>query len=217
MEEEKDQVDSEVKSDEQIDQSEGKQSEETEETAITPDKAYELAQALQKGYTITRQEMAEIRENLNTVQSALSELNKRKQEEQGGYSDEEEPLTVKKLLEMQNQEKAKKQQDDAKIDRIIDSQLADLRVQGKIKTKEDEYKLLNYAVAHKITNLDDASDRMEEVENARKEGRKEAAKGKVKEEAGSQIGTSKKTETGEQGGVPYSEMKKDMTEIARGE
>jgi len=191
------------------------QPEETEETPITPEKAYELAQALQKGYTITRQEMAQIRENLESVQSALTELGKKRTEEYGG--EEDEPLTVKKLLDMQKQEGLRKQQDDTRLDRIIDSQLADLRVQGKIRTKEEEDKLLTYAVVHKITNLADAADRMEEVENARKEGRKEAAKGKVKEEAGSQIGTSKKAETGEQGGVPYSEMRKDITEIAHGE
>ncbi len=191
------------------------QPEETEEP-ITPEKAYELAQALQKGYTITRQEMSQIRENLEAVQSALAEFREKKKEEYGS-SEDDEPLTVKKLLEMQNQEIIKKQQAEAKVDKQIDSQLADLRVQGKIKTKEDEDKLLNYAVAHKIINLIDAAERMEEVENARKEGRKETVKVKVKEEESSKIGTSKKAETGEQEGVPYSEMRKDIMEIAHPE
>lgn len=190
------------------------ESEESEESAVTPEQAMELAQALQKGYTVTRQEMAEIRQNQEVIQSALDELSKKKGEEYGENLGDEEPLTVKKLLEIQNQQEAATKKEDVKIDKLIDSQLNDLRVQGTIKTKEDEDKLLNFAVDHKITELSVAANLMAEIKNAKGEEKKVAAKSKVKQEAGSQIGTSKKTETIEQGEIPYEKIAgKSMEDI----
>ena len=183
------------------------------EEPVTPEQAMDLAKNLQKGYTMTRQEMAEIRQNQEKIQEALEKLSTKKDE----YGESEEPLTVTKLLELQKQQRAAATKEDAKIDQVIDSQLNDLRVQGTIKTKEDEDKLLNFAVAHKITDLSQAANLMAEVDKARKEGQKTAAKGKAKEEAGSQIGTSKKASTGEQGGVPYEDIaNKDIGEILEG-
>ncbi len=180
---------------------------------VTPEQAMDLAKNLQKGYTMTRQEMAEIRQNQEKIQEALEKLGTKKEE----YGEPEEPLTVSKLLELQKQQKASADKEQAKIDQVIDSQLNDLRIQGVIKTKEDEDKLMNYAVTHKITDLSQAANLMADIDKARKEGQKTAAKSKVKEEAGSQIGTSKRS-TGEQGGVPYEEIAgKDIEDIIAGD
>ena len=48
----------------------GEQSDETEVEPITPEKAYELAKAAQKGYTLTRQELSEIRQTLEGMKQA---------------------------------------------------------------------------------------------------------------------------------------------------
>jgi len=184
------------------------------EEPVTPEQAMDLAKNLQKGYTMTRQELAELRQSQEATQTILEELKKKKPDE---YGVPEEPLTVTKLLELQKQQKAAATKEEAKIDQAIDSQLSDLRIQGVIKTKEDEEKLMNYAVKHKITDLSQAANIMAEVDTARKEGQKTAAKSKVKSDAGSQVGTSKKN-AGEQGGVPYEEIAgKDMEDIIAGD
>jgi len=187
-------------------------SEEPETEPITADKAYELARAVQKGYTTTRQDMALITENQEKIQQALEEIKKGKADEFGGG--EEEPLTVKKFLNLQEQQRQTKTAEDKKINRRINSQLSDLRVQGIIKTEEDEEALLNFAVKRKITNLSDAASRWNEIKEAKKEGMKEGLKGKVKADAGSKVGTSQKTGTKEQG-FDYGEIAgKSIDEIA---
>ena len=186
------------------------QSKETEEP-VTADDAMNLAKALQKGYTLNRQEMALYRENQGKIQEALDEIRKGKDEFGGG---EEEPLTVKKFLDLQKQQQQTKEKEDAKLNQKIDSQLSDLRVQGIIKTEEDEKALLDFAVQRKITNLSDAASRWKEIEDAKKEGVKEGLKGKVKVEAGNKVGTSQKTGAKEQG-VDYNEVHDtDMEDLA---
>jgi len=92
--------------------------------------------------------------------------------------------------------------------------LNDLRVQGIIKTEEDEKALMDFAVKKKITNLSEAATRWKEIEDARKEGLKQGLKGKVKVDTGSKIGTSKKTGIKEQG-VDLGEIRsKSIEELA---
>jgi len=191
--------------------------EKTEETEpkITLEDTHRLAQALQKGYTITRQDQAKIRGNIEEIKGALTKLGKKKEEDEFG---EDEPLTTKKLLEvLDEREKTAKEtrrQSDIKIQEQITSQLDDLKAQGAIPTKKEEDELLEFAVKRKITNLSTAYERLQEIKSARKEGMKEGVKGKVKTEAGSKIGTSKKAGTGEQG-IDYQEIRnKDMDELA---
>jgi len=83
----------------------GDQSKETDKP-VTAEDAMNLAVALQKGYTMTRQDMASIRDNQEKIQEALTELRKSKVDEFGG--DEDEPLTVKKFLNIQEQQQKAK-------------------------------------------------------------------------------------------------------------
>ena len=192
---------------------EGGEPAEPEEEPVTAEDAMALAQALQKGYTLTRQDMAAIRENQERIQEALEEIRKDKRDEFSGG--EEEPLTVKKLLDLQSQQRKIKEAEDVKLNQRIDRQLDELRFQGVIKTEKDEKELLDFAVKRKITNLSDAADRWKELEDAKKEGIKEGLKGKVKAEAGSKVGTSQKTGTKEQG-IDYDEIaSKEMEDFAR--
>lgn len=187
-----------------------------EEEKITLEKTHALARALQKGYTLTRQDLKLVRDNQEAIREILNELRKGKVEE--GF-DEEEPLTGKQLLEILNKRDTarteKRTKEDREIHERIESQLDELRAQGVITTKKEEDELLKYAVEKKITNLVKAHERLQEVKKAKKEGIKVGAKGKVKVDAGKKIGTSKKTEIGEKEGVDYGGIRsKDMQEIA---
>jgi len=193
------------------------QSKETEEESITAADAMRFAQNLQKGYTMTRQDMAVIRENQQRIQEALESI---KKDREGGDDEEEEPLTIKKFLNIQEQQRKEKQTEDVRLNQEIDRQLDELRVQGIVKTEEDEKALLDFAVKRKIANLSNAAVQWKEIEDAkkeaRKEGLKEGLKGKVKAEAGSKIGTSQKAGTKEQG-IDYDEIaSKSIDELAQG-
>ena len=185
---------------------------ETEVEPTTAEDAMRLARDLQKGYTMTRQDMAAIKESQQKIQESLDAS--RETDEFGG--DEEEPLTVKKFLDLQKQQQQTKEQEDVQRNQQIDSQLNDLRIQGIIKTKEDEEALLDFAVKKKVTNLFDAAERWDEIQQAKRQGVKEALKGKVKVEAGAKIGNSQKSGTKEQG-VDYGEISsKSIDELAEG-
>ena len=186
------------------------QSTEATKEPITPERAYELAKGLQKGYTLTRQEISEIRNNLDEIQSAIQELRSRSSEETFGV-EEEKPLTKKDLLEILDERERKKAEETGYYEKLVDSQIADLRVQGVITSDADEEDLLQFATEHKMTDLSQAAAIWKEVKEARK--LKETLKSKVKGEAGSKVGTSEKTNVGEEG-VSYKEIsRKDWDEI----
>ena len=207
MPNENDQVVGDVKTD----QTSNEQSEETKEEPITADRAFELAKGLQKGYTQTRQEIAEMRENLQTI---VATLNK----QSGAASGDDDYVTVSKLKEIlteHNQSEAKaKEAEKTNADAYIDNCLVQLRADGLIKGKEDEDSLISYAISKKETDLFKAADRWQEVKQAREEGKKETAKTKAKQEEGSTVGTSLKAGSSEEQGINYTELKKMM---ARGE
>ena len=207
MPNENDQVVGDVKTD----QTSNEQSEETKEEPITADRAFELAKGLQKGYTQTRQEIAEMRENLQTI---VATLNK----QSGAASGDDDYVTVSKLKEIlteHNQSEAKaKEAEKTNADAYIDNCLVQLRADGVIKGKEDEDSLISYAISKKETDLFKAADRWQEVKQAREEGKKETAKTKAKQEEGSTVGTSLKAGSSEEQGINYTELKKMM---ARGE
>lgn len=197
------------------------ESEETEED-VTTKKAYDLARDVQRGYTTTRQDLSELRKGQTALQEALDNLNRSKSEQEP--FDEDEPLTMKSYLKLQeksimeaNRSKERQVREETALNNLIDSQLEDLRVLGKVKTKEDEDKLIKFAVSRKISDLSTASNVMEEIDKARKEGIKAKIKSKVKGEAGSQIGTSTKAGTKEQGGIPYAQIAgKSFDDIVEG-
>lgn len=196
-------------------QSVGEPSEEPKEESLTLESIAQLAKGLQKGYTITRQEMAEIRETLQQV----AEARNAETEKANG---EEEYLTTGKLreiLQSQAQEQAReKTKAEKAIKDKIDGDLADLRAKGVIKSDKEEEELINYAISKKEMDLAKAVERWLEVKEAKEEAIKEAVKSKVKNEAqqkeGSKIGTSSKASVEEQGGIKYDEIRnKDWYEF----
>ncbi len=92
--------------------------------------------------------------------------------------------------------------------------MADLYASGEIKTKEDEDKLLNFAIKHKEGDLIKAISFWKEVEAAKKEGQKEGVKGKVKQEVGGKVGSSQKAGSTDQGIDYQTIQKKSFYELA---
>jgi len=213
MEEEtKDQVPEETETKEEIvEEPKEEQSTEPEKEPITLDKTYELATALQKGYTLTRQDMAEIKRNQEAIQEALTAMGKK-----DDFGDDE-PLTIKSLLRLQDEQRQKQEKEQQRVNGIIESQVNELRAQGIVHSKQDEDDLMTFAVKHKITDLLKAADIWSELQEAKKVGGKvlAEAKNRVKQEAGSQVGTSQKTTVAEQG-IDYEEIRrKDWGELTR--
>jgi hypothetical protein len=193
-EEIKDQVPTEVVND----QSEEKQSEETEKEPTLSEVA-ELAKGLQKGYTLTRQELSDIRENLQTVVDMANR-------QTGATSVDDEYLTVGKLKEILNEQQQHTETIKQQADTYIESTLANLRAEGIIKSKEDEDTLIRYAIDKKEPDLNKAADRWFEIKQAREEGKKEVAKVKVRQEEGSKVGTSSKASGDEQEGIDIRKL-----------
>jgi hypothetical protein len=182
------------------DKTEGEQSEESKEKPSL-EKITELVNALQKGYTQTRQEFAQTREDLEKIANSINS-------QSGAQSGEEEYLTVGKLKTILAEQGIQQEQRKAQADSYIESTLNQLKAEGKISTKEEEDALLTFALKHQQPDLLKAAELFDEIKSAREEAKKEAAKTKVKQEEGSKIGTSSKATTKEQGGVDYAKMKK---------
>lgn len=193
----------------------GEPSEEPKEEPLTLENLAQLAKGLQKGYTITRQEMAEMRESLQEIANAGKK-------ESGDITGDEEYLTagkLKEILQAQAQEQYREQARAEKSTKAkIDSDLADLRAKGIVKSDREEEELINYAIAKKELDLNKAADRWLEVKLAKDSAIKEisqnAAKNKVQQEEGSNVGTSSKASVKEQGGIDYEEIRnKDWYEL----
>jgi hypothetical protein len=199
MDKDKDQViDEVIKGDQSVD----KQSEDTKkEEPITLEKMGELVKGLQKGYTLTRQDVSEMKDNVATI---VDMANK----QTGAVSGDDQFLTVGKLRELLQQQYNFQENAKSQADTYIDQSLAQLRAEGTISSDEEEESLLNFALKLHEPNLAKAAVAFNEIKQAKEEGRKEAVKSKVKQEEGSRIGTSSKASAGEQGGVDYAKMKK---------
>jgi len=196
-EEIKDQVTKEVA---KPDQSAAKQSEETEKEPTLSEVA-ELAKGLQKGYTLTRQELSEIRENLQTIVESTNR-------QTGATSGDDEYMTVGKMREILNEQQKHIESVKHQADSYIESTLTQLKADGVIKSKEDEDAIIKYAIDKKEPDLLKAADRWFEIKQAREEGKKEVAKVKVRQEEGSKVGTSSKASGGEQEGVSIEALQK---------
>mgnify|MGYP000895075759 CR=1 FL=1 len=194
--EEKDEEETTSKDNEQANQ----KSEETNSEPLTLEQVAKLTQGLQKGYTLTRQELADIKNNLQAITDAINQ-------QTGAQQGEDQFLTVGKLREILNEQAQQEELGKQQAEQYIDNALTQLRAQGIITTKEEEEELIQYAVDKKEPDLFKAADRWQEVKKAREEGRKEYEKTKIKQEEGSKIGTSSKASTSEQGGVDYAKMK----------
>jgi hypothetical protein len=137
------------------DQVEGEQSEETEEKP-TLESVAELAKGLQKGYTLTRQELSEIRENLQTIVDSTNR-------QTGATSGDDEYMTVGKMREILNEQQQRAEAVKHQADSYIESMLTQLKADGVIKTKDDEDALIKYAIAKKEPDLLKAADRWFEI------------------------------------------------------
>ena len=200
---------------------EGETSEEqsTEATEkATPERAYELAKGLQKGYTLTRQELAEVRSNLDAVKAAIEES--KNKDEFDEFGEGEKPLTKAELLNVLSEWDQKKetaqQQKQAQVDRIIE----DLKVEGMVKDDKEADLLIEFVLDSAkraglksvtpdyILSVYPAWEKTKDIKKLEQE-----VKTKVKREAGSKVGTSERTNPTEQG-VSYKEIRqKDWDEF----
>jgi hypothetical protein len=191
-----------VEKDNQSDETQSKDTD-NKEPAVTLDKVSELTSALQKGYTLTRQELSELKDSLSQITEKLNQ-------QSGAKEGEDEYLTVGKLREIltqQNQVQSEaKEQQQRKINNYIESSIADLTAKGVIK-EIDKEDLMKFAIKIKEADLFRAADIFNEIKQAREEGKKELVKIKVKQEEGSKVGTSSKTGE-EQEGLSYSKIKR---------
>lgn len=192
-------------------QSSTEQSEKTQEEPVTAEKAFDLARGLQKGYTQTRQEIAEIRENLQSIAESLNK-------QTGASQGDEDYVTTGKLKEIlsehTNQVAQAKEAEISKAESYLESTLTALKAEGIVKNKEEEEELLNYALAKKERDLVKAAERWQEIKQAKEEARKEITKTKERQKEGSVVGTSSKSGSTDEQGINYTTMKRMM---ARGE
>ena len=201
--------------DSSTDQSEEEQSEETEQPTLE-----KLAEALkgnedvirglQKGYTITRQEMAEVRDNIKAIADSLNKT-------QGTLPGDDDYITESKLKDiLRSTTEAQAQEQYAqkeRAQRYIDDAINQLRIDGVVRTKGEEEDLMRYAVEKKEVDLFKAADRWQEVKQARLEGQRLSAKAKAKQGEGSKVGSSSKVSS-ESKGVNYEQIRNmDWSEL----
>jgi len=153
-------------------------------------KLSQLVKGLQKGYTLNRQEISEIKGMIEKLTS---------QPQSPGESVEgegEEYVTVGKLKEILNQHAQNQanqaQTEKARADKYISDILAALRAEGKLKSKEESDDLMKHALDIQEPDLNKAYRSWKKVQDAKKQGLKLSAKKKARQEEGSNIGTSQK-------------------------
>lgn len=218
---EEDQVADDINDDEKdnVDETSDEQSTEDNEEPITPERAYELAKGLQKGYTLTRQELAEIRDNINAIQEALSAL--KSSSDIGDFGiDEDRPLTKKELMETLAELERKKEEENTQKQKIVDKIIDDLKFEGTIKDDKEADKFIEFTLnaakkaglkevtPNYILSLVPAWEKIKEAEQV-----KSSIKGKVKGEIGSKVGNSEKVNPNEQG-ISWNEVhNKDWDEL----
>lgn len=160
---------------------------------------------LTKGYTQTRQDMAEINKNLGAITEAM---NKKTGAEEG----DEDYVTQKGMKEIianalsDNVNSANKQKEDNET--AIDNALTGLRAEGVISSKEDEDSLIKHAVKIEQPDLRKAALSWQEVKKAGEDAVKDAAKREAKKKEGDGVGSPSGSTGSEQGGVDYAKLKK---------
>ena len=159
---------------------------------------------LTKGYTQTRQDMAEINKNLGAITEAM---NKKTGAEEG----DEDYVTKAGMKEIiknafaENVNSTTKQQESN--EKAIDNALIALRAEGVISSDEEEQELIKHAVKIKQPDLRQAALSWQEVKKAGGDAVKAAAKKQVKKEEGDGVGDSSGSTGPEKGGVDYAKLK----------
>ena len=199
MEEKQDQVVSDVVV--KNDQAENKQSEETKVETISIEKLAGLTKDLQKGYTITRQELSDIKENLNAIVNALNQ-------QTGANQGEDLYVTEGRLKEILQEQTDVQEQNKAQADTYIDSALDQLKAQGIVESEADANEIMEYALKIKEPDLLKVGTLWQDIKAARDEGKKEAAKKTAGQQEGSKVGTSSRTPGQESTGVDYGKVRK---------
>lgn len=199
MEEKQDQVVSNVIV--KNDQVENKQSEETKVETPTIEKLAGLTKDLQKGYTVTRQELSEIKENLNAIVNALNQ-------QTGASQGEDLYVTEGRLKEILQEQTEVQEQNKAQADTYIDSALDQLKASGIVETEQDANDLMEYALKLHEPDLIKVGTIWKDVKSARDEGKIEAAKKTAGQQEGSKVGTSSRTPGQESTGVDYQKVRK---------
>lgn len=175
--------------------------EEPDKEEISLEKAYQIAKATQKGYTVQQQELVQIKETLQAIADTMNT-------QSGAARGEEEYVTVGKLREvlseMRGQEENIKQQANDYVQNMVDS----LKAEGVITSKDEEDSLMRFALKIKEPDLKKASAIWQEVQEAKNAGKKETLKKQVRQEEGSKVGTSSKAIGEKQEGVSYKDIKK---------
>jgi hypothetical protein len=181
---------------------EGDPSQKSEETAkepLTNERLTQIVQGLQKGFYGTREELAEIKNNLQVI---ADQSNK----QTGATSGEDEYLTVGKLRQILSEQTQQVQERQTQAETYVEKTLADLRNEGVIASKQQEDDLVNYALKIKEPDLRKAATIWQDIQEAKQEMAK-TKKAEVQKE-GSKVGTSSKTPAEETGGLDYDKVKR---------
>jgi hypothetical protein len=175
--------------------------EETNKEEMSLERQAQIIAGLQKGFGMTRQELAEIRENITNVVEAINN-------QSGAVSQDEEYLTVGKLKEILSTQASESKSRLNQVESYIDNTLGQLKAEGRITTKEEEDELLGYALKFKESDLIKVADFYDDIKTARQEAKKEVIKTKAKQDEGSKIGTSSKAATEGVEGLNYQKVKR---------
>lgn len=205
MTEEKDKVVSDVI--EGNDQADNKQSGETKEETPSIEKLAGLTKDLQKGYTLTRQELSKINDNQTAI---LEFLNK----QSGAVQGNDLYVTEGRLKEILQEQADLVEQSKAQADVYVDTALDQLKAQGIIESEAEANELMEYALKIKEPDLIKVGTLYKDIKAARDEGKKEAAKKTAGQQEGSKVGTSSRTPGQESTGVSYKKVKEmDWTQL----
>jgi hypothetical protein len=195
------------------------QSEETPEPEVEQEQVQvdpeQRINALQKGYTQSRQELADLKRELETLKAQETPPAETEAEAPQTYEEMKKDL-VSSLKDELTAPERERQKIEEESQQIVDQDLENLFIAGKIKSEEEEKEFINWAVKkhEQINESLPPEQRLslrpvamyplyEEYKNAQKVGEENKAKKEVQQEAGSKVGKSSKA-TEEKGNVtPY--------------
>ena len=176
------------------DQPSNVQSEESEKEP-TLKEVMKAVKGLQKGYTTTRQEMAELRE---LSSSQLQELASRMNTQSGANTGDDEYVTVGKLRQaipeiMSGYETRKVQEAQERVSQAesILEEAMDEVIESDIIEEGEKQALWNYAASINETDLFKAAAKFNKLSQEKKDGL--LAKKQSRQEVGSKVGTSSKS------------------------
>jgi len=211
-------VEEEEKVEPQEEQDVEQQSEETEQPVEeTKEEEYDVVKGLQKGYTQTRQELADIKKSIDDLKQVQQPIGEQPlgepttpaqpSQEPTTWSEAQERL----LNEMESREQRKAAEQEA-ISSQIDQEVEELKLNGVIKNDEEAEKLFQFTIDLSkdlgyIPSIKSSANVWQKVREAENKGQEEGLKTGVKQDEGSKIGKSSKATTTEESSKPsYDEI-----------